>query len=101
MIFYNVTVNVDESVHEEWLAWMKDTHIPDVLATGFFTGYKIMRVLTTADDEMGKTYAIQYALESIENYEAYKTQHGPRLQADTLAKFGDRFVAFRTLLEEV
>ena len=34
MYIYNVTTNIDESVHDEWLHWMKEIHIPDVLATG-------------------------------------------------------------------
>ena len=33
MIIYNVTINIDASIHDEWLAWIKE-HIPQVLATG-------------------------------------------------------------------
>lgn len=33
MIVYSVTVNIDSSIHEDWLAWMKSKHIPDVMAT--------------------------------------------------------------------
>ena len=30
MYTYNVTVSVDASVHEEWLEWMRSTHMPEV-----------------------------------------------------------------------
>jgi len=36
MIIYSVTVNIDDSVHDEWVTWMKEVHIPDVMATGYF-----------------------------------------------------------------
>ena len=56
MIIYNVTLNVDNDVHTEWLEWMKHTHIPDVMATGMFLDSRICRVL--AEDEGGITYAV-------------------------------------------
>ena len=41
MYIYNVTVNVSDDVHIEWLKWMKETHIPDVMKTGcFIAGYE-------------------------------------------------------------
>ena len=51
MIIYNVTVNVDLDVHDQWLQWMKATHLPDVMATGLFLDQRMCRVL--AEDEGG------------------------------------------------
>ena len=59
MILYNVTVNVEDSIHDEWLEWMTKKHIPDVLATGLFTDNKIFRILSE-DVENENTYSIQY-----------------------------------------
>ncbi|MEG1025142.1 MAG: DUF4286 family protein, partial [Flavobacterium sp.] len=28
MIIYNVTTNIHESVHDQWLKWMQEKHIP-------------------------------------------------------------------------
>ena len=53
MIIYNVTVNVDESIHHDWLKWMQNKHINDVLATGLFTNAKMVRVVV--EEEMGGT----------------------------------------------
>lgn len=68
MILYNVTINIDSSVHDEWLEWMKSKHIPDVLATGLFIDNKIFRIITD-DNEEGSTYSIQYYLNSMNDYE--------------------------------
>lgn len=98
MILYNVTVNIAPEVHREWLEWMKNKHIPDVLSTGLFIENRFFRVLTTEEDE-GFTYSVQYFLESMEKYETYREVFAPALQAEHTEKYRDQFVAFRTLLE--
>ena len=100
MILYNVTVNIDESVHDEWLEWMITKHIPDVLATGFFTGNKLYKIEELTAEE-GITYSIQYFCKSMEDYSKYRIEFAPSLQQEHELKFGGRFVAFRTLLKEV
>ena len=63
MILYNVTVSlVDQSIHQDWLKWMKEIHIPEVMDTGYFLDNKICRLLV--EDEI--TYAIQYACKDME-----------------------------------
>lgn len=101
MIIYNVTINIDEEAHEQWLNWMKQKHIPDVMATGMFVSSKILRLLSKQEDESGSTYAIQYTCPDMKTYERYQQEFAPALQAETQKMFGGRFAAFRTLLEEV
>lgn len=99
MIIYNVTLNVDTDVHEEWVHWMKTEHIPAVMATGLFLDHRFCRVL--ADDEGGVTYAVQYTCADMAAYERYRDHHAPALQAETQKHYGGKFAAFRTLLETV
>jgi hypothetical protein len=99
MIVYNVTVNIDESVHQEWLRWMKNTHIPDVMSTGYFIDNRICRLLNVEDE--GATYSIQYTCKNRKDYEDYLEKHAPRLQKEHAERYKDKFVAFRTLLEVV
>ena len=63
MLIYNVTINIDESVHDQWLDWMKDKHMPDMLATGKFSHAKMVKVLVE-EDMGGITYSIQYTTQS-------------------------------------
>ena len=97
MILYNVTVNVDEKVCDEWLNWMRKTHIPDVLATGLFLENKIARI--HAEEEGGKTYSIQYLLKGWKEYNLYQQKHAAALQKDHQDKYASKCVAFRTVLE--
>lgn len=97
MFIYNVTVNIDESVHDEWLQWMKSNHIPDVMNSGCFVENKIVRVLHVNDT--GHTYSFQYTFKEMKDIEKYQKDFAPGLQADVKQKYGDKFTAFRTLLE--
>lgn len=98
-VLYNVTVSVDESIHEEWLTWMKDVHIPDVMRTGYFLENRICRI--HAFEEGGVTYAIQYLCHCMTDYEEYQRLAAPALQAQHQERYGQKVVAFRTLLEIV
>lgn len=97
MIIYNVTINVDESVHDDWLAWIK-AHIKEVLATGKFKDAKLTRVLVE-EDLGGVTYSIQYRAMSRELLDAYYKEDANRLRNDSFKRFGDKTVSFRTELE--
>ena len=99
MILYNVTISIDPDVHDEWLQWMKETHIPDVMATGLFIENKIARIL--AEEEGGKAYSIQYLLRNMDDYETYQQEHAPRLQAEHIERYDGKFGAFRTLLHVI
>lgn len=99
MIIYNVTVKIEHSVHEDWLKWMREKHIPDVLNTGRFIENRMARVLV--DEEDGVTYAIQYTCRDMTDFEAYQQHEAPRIQTEHSTRYKDKFVAFRTLMEVV
>ncbi|MEX1191074.1 MAG: DUF4286 family protein [Brumimicrobium sp.] len=99
MVVYNVTVSIDVNVSDEWLSWMRETHIPDVMSTGHFKECRICRV--QGEEEGGKTYAIIYLAFSEEALNTYQEKHAPRLQAEHSKRFEGKFAAFRTLLSVI
>lgn len=100
MIIYNVTTKVTPTIHQIWLAWIKQEHIPEVMNTGLFHDYRICRLLEQ-DDSEGPTYTIQYATDTLENYYTYIQEHAPLLRQKAFDTFGDQFVAFRTVMQVV
>ncbi|MEO5572783.1 MAG: DUF4286 family protein [Bacteroidia bacterium] len=100
MIIYNVTVNIDNSVHDDWLEWMQRVHIQEVMLSGLFIENRIYKVLSD-DGAGGTTYSIQYVCNSMKEYEQYRDIFAPALQALHSNRYKDKFVAFRTLLEVV
>lgn len=99
-LVYNVTNKVSHQIHKDWLLWMKEHHIPAMLATGCFLGATVLRV-RGVDDEEGPTYAIQYYAASQSQYELYLECFSTALRQETLEKWGDSFIAFRTIMEVV
>ena len=100
MIIYNITVKVAHEVHDDWMIWMNEIHIPAVMETGFFVDNKFYKVLLQ-DESDGITYAIQYFCESMGNLQKYQGQHAPRLQKEHIDRYGEKCLTFRTLLETV
>ena len=98
MIIYNVTLHVEDAAREAWVAWMQNTHIPEVLATGKFREARLCRVLTGAS-QGGTSYAVQYLVSDRELLERYYQEDAPRLRQALADGFGDQVVAFRTELE--
>ncbi len=99
MIIYNVTINIDESIHDEWLTWIKE-HIPQVLATGKFDKAILTKVLVE-EDQGSQTYSVQYRSYSREALDSYYKEDAEKLKAEGLKKFADKMLAFRTELQIV
>lgn len=99
MLLYNVTIIIEESAAEEWLQWMKEIHIPEVMATDKFVSNRLLKVMDSPNE--GITFCSQYVVENEENYLDYQTNFAPALQAKLQSKFENRFVAFRTVMEFV
>ena len=99
MILYNITINIDKSVRDEWLKWMKEVHVPEVLATGLFIENKICKI--HAEEKGGSSYSIQYLAKNNEDYQLYQKKYAPALQQKHIEKYNGKFGAFRTVLEVI
>ncbi len=100
MFIYNVTINVQESIKNDWLSWLKEEHIPEVIGTGCFTHAVILRLMEV-DDSEGPTYAIQYHAESKSLYNNYIENHASEMRQKSFDKWGDKFIAFRSVMQVV
>lgn len=99
MLIYNVTINIQEDVHDTWLEWMKNEHIPEMLDTGKFTKALMTKVLV--DEEMGGiTYSVQYTARDRETLQKYYDENADQLRRKS-SRFEGKFVAFRTELEVI
>ena len=97
MILYNVTIIMDEEIHQDWLNWANTHHINEVMNTGCFVSYRILKVLDSPNE--GLTYCIQYIADSLENYNEYIQKYLSRHQAGTPDQFLNKLVNFQTVME--
>lgn len=100
MFIYNVTIKIDDTVKHEWLNWLQEEHIPEVISTGCFKQATILRLLEV-DDAEGPTYTIQYQAESKALYNQYIDRFAGLLRQKSFNRWGDKFIAFRSLMQVV
>lgn len=100
MVIYNVTIKVAHSIAAPWLVWLREEHIPDIIHTGCFTHATIIRLLEV-DDTEGPTYAVQYHSVSNALYNQYIEQFSDEMRKKAVDKWGNKFVAFRSVMQVV
>jgi len=49
MIIYSVTVTISKDAESDWLKWMKNVHIPDVIRTGYFLSWQMQKLIMPED----------------------------------------------------
>ena len=100
MLIYNVTIKVDGAIAEPWLKWLLQEHIPEVMQTGCFQNYRVVRLLEV-DESEGPTYAVQYEAASKADYNRYIELHAPLMRQRSNDKWGQGFIAFRSVMQVV
>ncbi len=100
MFVYNVTIKIQDSIKNEWLTWLKEEHIPEVIDTGCFKKATILQLLET-DDTEGPTYTVQYQAESKAMYDHYIENFAGIMRQKSFGKWGDKFIAFRSVMQVV
>ena len=100
MIIYSVYITVQQSAATEWIEYMQQKHLNDVMATGCFESCQMLKQTDVISDDTGH-YVIQYNSNSMEKVQHYLDEHAQRLRQDVVVHFGDRFTAERKLYEVV
>ena len=78
------------AVAEEWIAWLMDGHVREVIAGGATDAW-IVRL-----DGNERTVEVRYHFPSREAFARYERDHAPRLRAEGLARFPvERGIAYR------
>jgi len=99
---YRVTVYISRDREEDWRQWMLGKHIPDVMATGYFTDWQMSEIIgnSNAAPEGKNGYVIEYAAASPEDYETYQRDCAPALQKEHTQRYAGDFEAMRVLLTD-
>lgn len=100
MLLYNVTVTLDLDIHEDWLRWMRTTHVPDVMSTGMFLSYRLCKLLGHEHDD-SEIYAVQYLVRDMPQLRRYLDDFAPDLQRQHKERYDGKYAVFRTVMEVV
>lgn len=99
MYIYNVTITLEPEIEAQWLQWMQQEHIPQMIHTGKFLGALMTKVLTD-QDLGGPTYSVQYRCTSKAMLQSYYNEDAENMRAQS-APFAGKFIAFRTELDVI
>lgn len=100
MIVYNITAKVTWQVADDWLNWQREEHIPEMLATGLFSDYRIFRLLEQDDNE-GPTFTIQFFADTWGKYEEYIRISASALRQKSVKRWGNQTIAFHSVMQLV
>ncbi|GAB4293079.1 MAG: hypothetical protein Kow0098_13760 [Ignavibacteriaceae bacterium] len=101
MIVYSITAIIRSDIESQWTEWMKTRHIPDVIKTGYFVGFKFYKIITPQSSSGNATYEINYFCESSEKLNDYLEKEAERLRKEHNDKFGSGISVARSVLEEI
>jgi hypothetical protein len=88
MIIYEVTAVVEARLAEAYERYMRQHHIPDVLASGCFQSADF------ANAPPGR-YRMRYEASTAEDLERYLATHAARLREDAASRFPEGIVLSR------
>lgn len=98
MLIYNVTTQVKNAIYIEWLDWMRNEYIPEIIATELFSEYRIVKILDI-DESEGPTFAIQYFTDSRTKYDQFVQFYSNKFSQKAFEKWNDKIFSFRSLME--
>ena len=94
-VLYEVNLDAEAGIEGPFDTWLRD-HIADVLQ---FDGFLSAEVLDDATAPEGRIRRIvQYRLRNQAALEEYLREHAPRMRAQGVEKFGERYTATRRVL---
>lgn len=94
-LVYEVAVTLASGTDPDVFAdWMRDHHIPAILATGCFSAAEFTR-----DDGAHLRYRTRYFATDRASLDRYQAEHAPRLRADFQRHFGEGATVRREVWE--
>lgn len=100
MIVFNTTYHVEDSVHDEVIAYFKKEFIPNAIKTGLLRDPHLF-FIHSQHEERGKSYSLQFRARDLETLERWMIDEGEKMEAALISRFGNQACGFMTLLEEI
>jgi quinol monooxygenase YgiN len=98
MVLYEVSIRVTPEASAAYRDWLT-AHVAEMLA---FEGFTRAEVFEDDPDADGAArLVVHYHVRDVAALDRYLAEDAPRMRADGLARFGDRFTATRRILRRV
>jgi hypothetical protein len=99
LIIYSITYAIDASIEKEWIEYMKSTHIPLLINTGFFSSFQHTRIVP--EQGLDLAFNIQFSCRDLSTLNKYIDDKKENCESQLNQKFQGKFASFFTKLEQV
>jgi hypothetical protein len=99
MLLYNITIIVEEEIAEQWQNWMKEQHIPTLMAKAPFQSYRLFKIVDSPNE--GLSFCVQFIVNTTQEYRMFTEEHEHGFTAEMYAKYPNKLLAFSTLMEHI
>lgn len=99
-IIYNTSFIIEDSLEEEWVAFMQ-THYIDSTAVTSGLCKDIIFTKVSIDQPEGKTYSVQFIFENSKQMEHFINTYLPTIENMLKERYANRFVYFSSTLTEI
>lgn len=97
MIIFNITVIVEDTVHDDFFHFLHNEYVPTVQNSEKFQEVKTYRLTEPVNE--GITYCVQCFAKSREELDNFRDQKFIELSQALLQKFPDKAIFFTSVLE--
>ena len=95
-VVYEVDLDVETAIADDYRAWLR-IHVSQMLALPGFVSAELFDVIEPAEDGR-MAWCVHYRLRDAAALGNYLHEHAPRMRAEGVARFGERFRASRRVL---
>ena len=99
-VIYEVSLDLEADIADAYQVWLA-SHVAEICALPGFVGARVFAVLDPPPGPDRIALCVQYRLRDQHALDAYLRDHAPRLRADGIARFGERFRASRRVLHAI
>jgi hypothetical protein len=100
MYIYSITTHIDKSVETEWIKYMQQKHIDELLETGYFTGCSMQKSIPEKSS-VYSIYNLQFTVEDEDDFIAFQYDFEPDFQAEIKKRFGGKFTSKKYFYEVI
>ncbi len=96
----NTSFHMDETIKNDFIAWIKETYIPSALQSGVF-GRPLLTKIMTVVEPGTVSFALHLVCGDLDKANNWHDNEGARMREMLSRRFGQRVVFFSTYMEEI
>ncbi|MDD2474716.1 MAG: DUF4286 family protein [Dysgonamonadaceae bacterium] len=100
MISLNTTFHVEDEIHLDFLAYIKQTYIYNALLDEYVRSARLCKIHSHRKEE-GHSYSVQFRFNNLDELEIWDKVEGKKHNEKLLLEFNNKIAGFSTLLEEI